>query len=136
MDPNKESPAKIARPKEVSNGVWLLSLSLLIGGVRSAIDLKPKVTGVYYLVGLLLLLLVLGFFFFFVFKVSRGRNWARIVLLILLILGLVLGMPGYIQELRTNLVHGSVSLLIALLQLIGTGLLFMPNANAWFGKRT
>ena len=136
MDPNNESPANITRPKEVTNGVWLLSLSLLIGGVRSAIELKSKVTGVYYLVGLLLLLLMLGFFFFFVFKVSRGRNWARIILLLLLILGLVAGVPAYIQEFRTNLVHGSVTLLIALLQVLGTGLLFMPKANGWFGKRT
>jgi quinol-cytochrome oxidoreductase complex cytochrome b subunit len=135
MESNIESTTVVAKPKEVRVGVFLFYASLIIGGIRSVVDLKTKVRGPAVLVGVLFLIVLLGVLFFLVLKASRGRNWARIVLAILVAVGIVLGSSGYIQEYRTNAQLGAISIGIALLQLIGTIMLFMPNANAWFRKR-
>jgi hypothetical protein len=68
-------------------------------------------------------------------KLAAGRNWARIVFLVLFVIGLPLALPGYIGELKTNPLHGSLSIVVAILQLIGIYLLFTKNSNLWFRTR-
>jgi hypothetical protein len=138
MDPKIELPLDaepVARPKEVTRAVQLLSASFAIGGIRSVFDLVQKIPGVYLLLALLGLAVFLGMFFFLVSKIAAGRNWARIISLILFLIGLPLAIPGYLVELRTTLAHGLVSIVIAVLQLIGIWLLFTKNSNLWFKTR-
>ena len=135
MDPTIEPTAIIERPKEVSSAVQFLAASFVIGGIRAVFDLKQKVSGGSFLVAVLLLVLFLGVCFFFVYKIAAGRNWARITLLALILIQLPFTILGSIGELRTNLPHGSISIVIAILQLIGTFLLFTKDSNSWFRTR-
>ena len=134
MDPTIEPMANVERPKNVNRAVQLIAASFAIGGIRAVFDLAQKVSGVYFVVALLLLVVFLGIWFFFVNRIAAGKNWARIVFLVLLI-GLPLAVPGYIADLRINPLHGSVSIIIALLQLVGTYLLFTKDSNIWFRRR-
>lgn len=77
------------------------------------------------------------------FKVWRGRNWARITLVVIVVLGLVgdavrwrtlMSMPAY----RSNIVWDWWQYLTAAqpaVNLIAVALLFTPSANSWFRKR-
>lgn len=135
MEPIIESTANVGRPKEVTRAVQFISASFIIGGIRAVFDLAQKVSGGSLFVAILVLVVFLGICFFFVGKIAAGRNWARIVFLVLLIIGVPLALPGYLQDLRTNLLHGSVSIIVAILQLIGVCLLFTKKSNLWFKTR-
>ena len=135
MDPTIEPMANVERPKEVTRAVLLIAASFAIGGIRAVFDLAQKVSGVYFLVALLLLVIFLGICFFFVNRIAAGKNWARIVFLVLFLIGLPLAVPGYVAELRINPLHGSFSIIIALLQLVGTYLLFKKDSNIWFRRQ-
>ena len=127
--------AIVERPREATRAVQLISASFLIGGIRAVFELTHKVSGAYFFVAILLLIAFFGICFFLVSKIAAGRNWARIVFIVLVLIGLPFAILGYIQELRTSLLGGSISIIIAILQLIGTYLLFTKNSNAWFRER-
>lgn len=135
MEPPIEPTANLVRPTAVTRAVQVISASFVIGGIRSVFDLKQKLSGGSFLATILLLLVFLGICFFFISKIAAGRNWARFTLLVLLLIQLPFAVLGSIAELKMNLLHGSLSVIIALLQLIGTYLLFTKNANAWFRSR-
>jgi hypothetical protein len=84
--------------------------------------------------GLLITLAFLSLWFYLIRKIAAGRDWARIVLLVLVILGTPFAIPYYIAEARVNVVPGALSIVIVILQLVATVLLFTPPANRWFRK--
>jgi disulfide bond formation protein DsbB len=84
------------------------------------------------------LVIVLAFFglgFLLVWRIAAGNNWARIILLILVLFGTPLAVPGYLAALKLSVVSGSISIFINILQLIGTYLLFTRGSNVWFRNR-
>ncbi|MGH9871038.1 MAG: hypothetical protein ACRD9S_01080 [Pyrinomonadaceae bacterium] len=135
MEPPIKVTPNLVRPKAVTRAIRVISASFVIGGIRSVFDLKQKLSGGSFLAAILLLIVFLGICFFFVSKIAAGRNWARFTLLVLLLIQLPFAVLGSIAELKMNLLHGSLSVIIALLQLIGTYLLFTKNANPWFRSR-
>jgi len=135
MDPTTETTAHRERPQSVTRAVQLFTASLAIGGIRAVFDLTQRVSGIYFFIALLVLVLFLGIFFFFISRVAAGRNWARILLLILLLIGLPFAIPGYVFELRVSLLRGSLSVLVAILQIVGMCLLFTKDSNGWFRGR-
>lgn len=73
-------------------------------------------------------------------KIWQGRNWARIVGLVLLIVGLLMSVIGYatsyfvsneVPDLGTPL-FAAVYLLQTLLDIVAIWLLFTASANAWY----
>lgn len=138
MDPKIEptlNADRAARPIEVKRAVQLISASFAIGGIRSVFDLAQKMSGVYFFLALLALVVFLGVCFFFVSKISAGRNWARFTLLVLLLIQLPFAILNCMAELRRSIPSGSLSILVAILQLIGTYLLFTKHSNLWFKTR-
>jgi hypothetical protein len=134
METASEQHAKAERPGEVSRAVQFLASSLAIGLIASIIRLAQRVSGVTMLFALLLVILFFGLLFFLVMKISAGRNWARIIVLIL-VLFVPFAVPAYLEELRRNVLSGTLSIIIVLLQLIGTFLLFTKKSNLWFRTR-
>lgn len=134
MDQSIEPTTPMRRPAEATRAVQLISASFILGALRAAFELTQKVAGAYILPAMLLLLVFFGICFFFVSKIAAGRNWARIIFLILVLLGLPFAIIGYIQELRINLPGGLFSIVVALLQVTGTCLLFTRNSNLWFRR--
>jgi disulfide bond formation protein DsbB len=83
-------------------------------------------------------LIVIAFFglgFLLINRISGRRNWARILLLVLMLFGTPFAIPAYLQEVRKNVLFGTLSIIITILQLLGTYFLFTRNSNLWFRKR-
>ncbi len=83
-------------------------------------------------------LIVIAFFglgFFLINRISGRRNWARILLLVVAVFGTPFAIAAYLQEVRKNVLFGTLSIIITILQLIGTYLLFTRNSDLWFRKR-
>jgi hypothetical protein len=87
------------------------------------------------LFALLTVIAFFGLLFILVMKISAGRNWARIVCLVLVLFGLPFAIPAYLQEVRTNVLSGTLGIIVTILQLIGSCLLFTRNSNLWFRTR-
>lgn len=134
MEPTIEQPATVKRPIQVTRAVQILTSSLVLGFIASAIRLWGQVTGPTLALALLMLLAFLMILFYVIRKIAAGRNWARILMLALVVLGTPFAVPAYLNEVRTNVLPGTLSLIIIVLQVIATVLLFMKNSNRWFRK--
>ena len=121
------------RPLQVTRAAGLLWLSLLIGLFRSVIDwhhlrlltasLSGLLVGVAFNLGMLALL---------TWKVSRGRNWARITFLVLTLLGLVPYVPILLSTFHRSPMMAAVSLVQTATQLFALVLLFTSPGREWF----
>lgn len=134
MDPTIEQPAKVERPIQVTRAIQLLMSSLVIGFIASAVRLAGLISGTELVLALLILIAFLAIYFCLIRKISAGRNWARIILLVLVLLGTPFAIPAYIAEVRRNILPGTLSIIMVALQLIATYLLFKKNSNLWFRK--
>ena len=135
MDPTIEPTAIVERPKEATTAVQFLFASLAIGLVRAIFGLTQRVSGAALILAILIVCAVFALGFLLIWRISVKGNWARIILLVLVLFGLPFAIIGGITELKQSVASGSLSIIIAILQLIGTYLLFTKNSNAWFRKR-
>jgi hypothetical protein len=118
-------------PQEVKWSILLQLAALALAPIVTAIDwshLKALGPIPKSVVDAIFTLLLVGYF---IWKMSRGRNWARITLLVLFLVGLPFSF-FYISG--RSAILAVISILQGLLQ--GTGLLlaFRPSANDWFKK--
>lgn len=135
MEATSEQRAKVERPRSVTRAVQFLVSSLAIGLLNAILNLAQRTSGAALVFALLIVLAVFGLFFILMMKISAGRNWARIVCLVLVLLGLPFAISSYLQEVRTHVVSGTLSIIILILQVIGTYLLFTKQSNLWFRTR-
>ena len=79
-------------------------------------------------------LLVIGVLSLLTHQISRGRNWARIVLLVLV----ALGMPGYFLTLPAMLAQSAfvtaISVAESVLQIAALYLVFIGAGASWFRR--
>lgn len=132
MEPTTELTA---RPREVAMAIRLILLSLALGLLVSATQAAQRVSGVPLVLTLVIVVVFYGVLVLFVSRISAGRNWARIIFLVLVVIGLPFAVPTYIGQLRQNVLLGVVGIVILILQVVGTYLLFTKNSNAWFRTR-
>jgi hypothetical protein len=64
--------------------------------------------------------------------ISRGKNWARIIFLILFSLGMIFVIPGLVGQFRYHFLMGLFGVLLNGMQLIAVILLFQSESNVWF----
>ncbi|MFC5745210.1 hypothetical protein [Actinomadura rugatobispora] len=88
--------------------------------------------------GLFLGSMLLALWFWFVSKMRKGKNWARITLAVLAVLGLVIRLG----DLGTYFSGGDFGIMMGLLQLISWCLtipavvfMFLPDANEFFARQ-
>jgi hypothetical protein len=125
------------KPQTVSLGVNLLWVSLAISVIASALDPtqimhKSQSIPVLAVVVLLTLLAVMALL---TYKISAGRNWARITFLVLFLFSVAPSLSVLPALLHVSLVAGITNILQSALQLIALVLVFTPSANPWFKKR-
>lgn len=134
METIDEQSANAARPRAVTTAVQLFVSSLAIGLLKSIFNLTQRTSGLPMIIALLVVIAFFGLLFFLVLKIASGKNWARIVVLIL-VLFVPFAIPAYLEEVRRSVLSGTLSIIIALLQLVGTILLFIKPSNVWFRTR-
>lgn len=135
MDPTIEASSTVERPRTVKTAIQFLASAVAIGLLNAIFTLVQRITGMPMLVALSMVIAFFGLLFFLVMKISAGRNWARILWLILVLLNTPFAILAYPQAIRVNVISGTLSIVIVILQVIGTGLLFTKNSNLWFKTR-
>jgi hypothetical protein len=130
-----EDLSDLKRPKSVTMGVQVLLASLAVGTITAAVHVFQNAIGPLLAIALVIVLAFFGLGFLLVWRIAAGNNWARIILLILVLFGTPLAVPGYLAALKLSVVSGSISIFINILQLIGTYLLFTRGSNVWFRNR-
>jgi FtsH-binding integral membrane protein len=135
MEPTIEQNANVERPRSVTKAVQFLASALAIGLLNAIFTLAQRTTGISMLVVLIIVIAFFGLLFFLVMKISAGRNWARIIWLILVLVNAPFAILAYPEAVRRNVISGTLSIIIVILHLIGTYLLFTKNSNLWFRSR-
>jgi hypothetical protein len=135
MEPPLEPTADVARPKETTSAIQFLYASLAIGLIRAVFSLTQRASGAALILAALIVISVFALGFFLVWKMSAGRNWARIILLVLVLINLPFAVLANVSELKRSVLSGALSILIEVILWIGTYLLFTRNSNLWFRSR-
>jgi hypothetical protein len=135
MEPTIEQPAKLERPRAVSQAVQFLASAVAIGLLNSILTLVQRTSGVPRIIVLLIVVAFFSLLFVLVIKISAGRNWARIIWLILVVCNAPFAIIAFPEAVRRNVIAGTLSIIIVILQLIGTALLFTKTSNLWFRAR-
>ena len=137
MERTSTESAKPSRPRDVDTGIKLAYASLLLGIVAEAIDFRHFLA----LGNLANSLFTYGLLFFLIMKVSSGRNWARIVLLLLFLAVLILFPVMFLVGLYPTLLPDAwkrnptmifVNFVPTLLQGAALFLWFKRSSAAWF----
>ena len=134
MEPTVER-SNVERPKSVAKAVQLLASAVAIGLLNAILTVVQRTSGIPMLVVLLIVIAFFGLLFFLVIKISAGRNWARLVWLVwvlLLIANISFSILAYPETVGKNVISIILSIITMILQLIGTALLFTKNSNVWF----
>lgn len=135
MEPLSEKSANFARPQETSSAVLLLSVSLAIGLIRAIFGLTQRTSGMALILASLIVIAFFALAFFLAWKISAGKNWARIFLLVLVLINLPFAVLGNFGEFKKSFWSGFLSMVIEVILWIGTYLLFIRKSNLWFKSR-
>ena len=123
------------RPKRVTTGVQFLFASLALGTIAAATSVVRHAAGITMVGALAFVLLFFAVGFLLVWRIAAGKNWARIVWLVLVLIGTPFALRSYVATLKVSVLSGSLSIFISILQLVGTYLLITGSSNSWFRKR-
>jgi len=107
---------------------WAFSLIGVIADTRHAA--MPVPMAVVY--GLFVVVFAVRAFF--IYKISTARNWARIVYLCAIAVGLIRLVPDSISEIAKTPMLGLIDLAPVALQIVAICLLFTPRCSELFKK--
>jgi hypothetical protein len=125
-----KEPARREPPLAVRRAVWLLRISVAIGLVEIylSVNLAGKAL-VPVIVSLAVIMLVIAAYLWVVQNVSKGRNWARLTVLIVVILGVVESLATHDSSRPLVFV---LRLIDTLLDIIALALIFRRPGSQWF----
>lgn len=127
-----------SRPQHVTTAVIILGLALIYGLVVAAVKVSlvmpPETPQMVATVGMAFALVTFCIGAFFIFMIFKGKNWARIIFLILFILGAVFALPTAIGMFQRAPVMGMLSLIGLAARIVALVLLFTAASNEWFRK--
>jgi hypothetical protein len=123
------------RPQEVTTAIILLWTSLAVGIVNSALQ-WPYLRLLGSTGFILAVQVVTGAVFaWLIYKISVGRNWARITFVVAFVVGFI-AFPG---QVKAAILHsgfsGVIMLAQTLFQVIALYLIFLSPGRHWFGAR-
>jgi hypothetical protein len=112
----------------------LLYATLGLGLLRAAIEFSRLATksGAGFVI--FVQVAVFAFMGLLVFMIGRGRNWARIVFLVLFVLGTPLTAKPPIDSLTATPISGVLGIAQIVMQVVAMLLLFRSDGNEWLKK--
>ena len=122
----------LEKPSKVVAAVNLLYATLGIGVVRGILEWSQSTAASSVDFVLFVTLSVLGLLLFFIYMIGKGKNWARIIFLVLFILGVPLSIMPLILSFSHNPVSGVLGLMQAIIQVIALIFLFQKDSSMWF----
>ena len=123
-------------PTKVIAGTFLLYFALLLQMISNLLD------GI----NLAAFIFLFGFLFYFIFMTGEGRKWARIVMLVLILINsyalvasithpaIVLKPHEPVVAYKSPMVLTGLFVVEVVVELIAMGLLFSGEAKGWFGR--
>lgn len=119
------------RPKDVKLSVRLMWLSLVLMLVTAPFAATIKTAGAA-IASTGVTVIFLAFLFYMVW---RGRNWARIIFLVMFLFGLIPVVLYSMHSLTTAPLLVASSMIQTMLQAAATYMLFTAAAKPWFQKK-
>ena len=124
----------IQKPTAVVRAVQFLWASFALEGVKllvnssspSAIPLTPYVYFVMFFT-----FVVVGYL---IYRISAGENWARLVFLVMFVMGTAPAFPSIIGELSRASALGMIFAAQIAIQIYALFLLFTQPGSSWFSK--
>ncbi len=120
------------RPPRVGTAVKLLYITLGIGVLRSIMEASMYAEMASPAFVMLIMFFVLGIMWFFIFMIGKGRNWARITLLVLFIIGIpFIGLLQW-QSSVANPISGLLGIAQIIMLIVALVFLFQKPSSDWF----
>ncbi|WP_420128782.1 zinc ribbon domain-containing protein [Longimicrobium sp.] len=119
-------------PEAVSSAVTLIYVTLAIGVVRLILEWPEVSQGVPTDVLMISTLAGYALVVWLASRVSRGRNWARIVFLVLFILGAPFTIVPLLESLGTSPFSALLGIIQLVLQALAVVSMFSRKAAPWF----
>jgi len=122
-------------PQKIDLAVKLLYGVVAIGVIRAIINIINHIDvrsiGVTHLIHALALVLSA----YLIFQVSKQHNWARITLLIILIVEIPFSILPMFDSISHSLLNNGLGLIQTILFVTAMVLLYMPESRAWFNNK-
>jgi len=131
MDENQ----KPEKPRAVAVAVYLLWATLALAVLRFVLDWASLSAAPNAMLVAGIIAVVLALYAFLYVMISAGRNWARIMLLVLVAADVILSAPNVANEFGRAPLVSSLAIGASGLQVLGLFLLFTSPGKTWFGKR-
>jgi hypothetical protein len=122
------------KPHSVVVAVRLQWATLALGLVRIVVDFARLTSLAGAAFAYLIWIFTFVLMAFLLFKISARKNWARITLLVMFIIGIIPYLPGILADVRKSPLIGTLSIIQTGLQAYALFLLFRSPANLWFRK--
>jgi uncharacterized membrane protein HdeD (DUF308 family) len=132
-----ESPFDLPRPREVTGAVRLYWLALLVAVPSAIYDMFTTPVPGATLAMLVIIFgviwaLVLGLMYWIYSSIGKGRNWARILTTVLVVVGLLFSFWAVPVMFAQSTLSGITYLVQTALNVWATVLLYKEPANTWF----
>ena len=134
-----QEKSQIDKPAKVVSAIKLLKIALVISILNAIIGLIVSsylFNNKEILIGFLLInILTFGIIILFIYWLNNGKNWARVIFLIVEIIGglfFIFNIPGLF---KLNDITALISIVVTVIQFIALFKLYSKESNAWF-KRT
>ena len=122
------------RPPSVSRALVFLYVTITVGILRSAME-DTRLAGIY---GLGFLVFFQSFVFavlcLLCFFILYRRNWARIVYLVMTVIGTPLSIKPLLESFTAAPISGVVGIIQAAFGIVAAVLLFRRQAASWFRR--
>lgn len=122
------------KPQSIVTAINLLWTTLAVGLVKMLMDFSNLSAVAPAAFTNFVLVFTFALMGFLIFKISAGRNWARITFLVMFIIGVLPTLPIVLGEFSRSAVVGALSVAQIGLQVYALFLLFTQPGSSWFRK--
>ena len=130
---NEEKPPEIKeRPREVIYAVQLVCASLALDFVSFFVKQPDFMQPQSLAIGISAIIFGTLISGFLLFMIWRGRNWARLLYLIVFLIGAPFAFPVIVMVFQKNLIFSIVGLIKISLQIMAAVLLLQKPTRQWF----
>jgi hypothetical protein len=127
---NTDEQKQVAdKPKDIRRAIFIFYLSAFIGFV--SLVLNPALKAAHP-IEIVFLAIGCCFTIFLIAQVSNRRNWARVTLLILFLIGIPFLLPRHIEDFGLTPLTAILDIVIFILQAPALFLSFTSDSDAWF----
>ena len=131
----KVGEVEMEKPSQVVTAVRLLWTSVAIGIVNSVLSIKfiASTLSIPFMIGTLCATFLINAWL--ISKLSIGRNWARITLLVFALIGFPVALVGLPLTIKMFPLVSLVSIVQMVMQVVALWLVFRKPGREWFAPR-